>query len=334
VTIPSEAAEGASGTIVPMYRAPWSVRFAGYALPLILLLFIAFFSLAAPTMFPTWRTVETLLRTESVSAILAIALIFPLVVGEYDLTVAANLGLAAILVTGLPSQQGLSLELSMAIAVVVCGLVGLANGLLVAKVGINALVATLGVSVMVTGAVFWYTRGDVFYSNIPPLLPKLAHGNLAGIPLPAVFLAVVALAAWYALDQTPLGRYLYAVGGSKDASRLSGLNVDGLTILAFVIAGVLAAVAGILQAAQLGSGNPNIGPPFLLPAFAATYLGATAFRVGEFNVAGTIVAVFTVAIGITGLQLMGMDFFVAPIFQGAALIAAVTAARYLKQQRI
>jgi ribose transport system permease protein len=72
----------------------------------------------------------------------------------------------------------------------------------------------------------------------------------------------------------------------------------------------------------------------LLPAFAAAYLGATAFRVGQFNVAGTIMAVFTVAVGITGLQLMGMDFFVAPIFQGAALIVAVTAARYLKQQRL
>ncbi len=323
-----------SESIPASFRAPLSVRLAGYALPLILVLFLVFFSIASPDMFPTWRTFETLLRTESVSAILAIALIFPLVVGEYDLTVAANLGLAAILVTGLSSQQGLPLGLSMVIAIAICGLIGLANGLLVAKVGINALVATLGVSVIVTGAVFWYTRGNVFYTDIPPLLPKLAHGNLLGIPLPAVFLLVIALVAWYVLDQTPLGRYFYAVGGSRDASRLAGLNVDGLSILAFVVAGVLAALAGILQAAQLGSGNPNIGPPFLLPAFAAAYLGATVFRVGQFNVAGTIVAVFTVAIGITGLQLLGMDFYIAPIFQGAALIIAVMAARYLKQQRI
>jgi ribose transport system permease protein len=305
-------------------------RLAGYALPAILVLFIVIFSLLQPDIFPTTRTVRTLLRTESVSAILAIALIFPLVIGEFDLSVASVLGLSAILVTGLPSMQSVPLGVSIIIAVVACGFIGLINGLLVAQIGINALVATLGVSVIVAGSVYWYTNGNVIYTNIPPELSGLAHKDLLGVPLPAVFLVIVAALAWYILDETPLGRYFYAVGGSKDAARLSGLNVKRLTIIAFVFAGLLAGLAGVLEAAQLGSGNPNVGPPFLLPAYASAFLGATTIRMNTFNVPGTIVAVFTVAVGITGLQLMGMAFFVAPIFQGTALILAVAAARYLE----
>jgi ribose transport system permease protein len=308
----------------------FGVRLAGYALPAILVVFIIVFSLLQPDIFPTMRTVRTLLRTESVSAILAIALIFPLVIGEFDLSVASVLGLSAILVTGLPSMQSVPLEASIVLAVMACGFVGLINGLLVAQIGINALVATLGISVIVAGSVYWYTNGNVIYTNIPPELSGLAHKDLLGVPLPAVFLVIVAALAWYILDETPLGRYFYAVGGSKDAARLSGLNVKRLTIIAFVFAGLLAGLAGILQAAQLGSGNPNVGPPFLLPAYASAFLGATTIRMNAFNVPGTIVAVFTVAVGITGLQLMGMAFFVAPIFQGTALILAVAAARYLE----
>ncbi|WP_348527421.1 ABC transporter permease, partial [Mesorhizobium sp.] len=261
-------------------------------------------------------------------------LLFPLIVGEFDLSVGANLGLSAILVTGLPSLQGFNLGIAILVAIIACGTVGLINGLLVAKIGINALVATLGTSVIVTGSVFWYTDGNVIFSDIPEALPLLAQGNILGIPIPAYFLLGVGLAAWYTLQHTPLGRYFYAIGGSKDAARLSGLNVDNLTVLSFVIAGVLAGIAGVLQSALLGSGNPNVGPAFLLPAFAAAFLGATAIQIGRFNVLGTIIAVFTVAIGINGLQLLGVPFYVAPIFQGLSLIAAVSAARMLRGSRI
>jgi ribose transport system permease protein len=313
---------------------PLSLRVARYALPVVFVLFVIFFSFAVPDLFPTLDTVTTLLRTESVSAILAIALIFPLVIGRFDVSVGANLGLGAILATGLPSLQGLPLGVSVVLAILGCALVGLINGLFIAKVGINALVTTLGVSIIVTGSVAWYTHGNVIYTNVPKALPQFSDLALFGVPAPALVLVAVAAIAWYALDHTPFGRQLYAVGGSAEAAHLSGVNVSRLTVLAFVISGFLAGVAGVLEASQLGSGNPNVGPPFLLPAFAAAFLGATAFKVGVFNVFGTVLAVFTVAVGIAGLQLMGVEFFVAPIFQGVALIAAVTAARFLQQEEI
>jgi ribose transport system permease protein len=307
---------------------------ATYALPLIFLAFVVFFSIAEPDTYFTVDNLKTTINNQAVLGLAAIALLVPLIVGEFDLSVGANLGLGAILVTGLPSKEGMDLVPAIFVAVALCTGVGAINGLLVTKVKINALVATLGTGTIVTGSVLWYTDGATIFEGIPSSLQSLAENELLGIPLPGVYLAVVAIVVGYGLSQTPLGRHLYALGGSKEAAHLSGLRVTRLTILAFTTAGLIAGLAGVLQGALLGSGNPAVGPPLLLPAFAAAFLGATTIKVGTFNVLGTIVAVFTLAAGIIGLQLMGVAFYIAPIFQGAALLVAVAAVRILRREAI
>lgn len=313
---------------------PLSVQLSRVALPVILVGFIAFFSFARPDRFYTADNLKTILATQSVLAILAIATIIPLVIGEFDLSVGANLGLAAIVVTGLSSEQGQGFTVSVVAALVASAAVGLLNGLLVAKVGVNAFISTLGMSTIISGAVLWYTGGNVFYENIPPTLLNLGKGDVGGIPVPTLFLAGAALVVWYMLEHVPIGRYLHALGGSKEAARLSGLHVVALTLFAFTLTGLLAGIAGVLQSATLGSGNPTVGPQFLLPAFAAAFLGATAITPGTYNVVGTVFAVFTLQTGIVGLELMGVPFFVEPIFNGVALILAVAVTRLLRREAL
>lgn len=310
------------------------LQVARFALPAIFVLIILFFSIAVPDTFPTSDNAKAIINNQAVLGILAISLILPLVVGEFDLSVAANLGLAAILVVGLPAKSGVAFVPAVLIAIAASGGVGLFNGLVVAKIGVNSLVATLGTASIVTGAVAWYTEGKSIFEGVPPALTEIAKHDVVGIPLPGIYLLVVAVVAWFLLEQTAIGRHLYAIGGSKEASRLSGLNVSGLTIAAFTAAGVLAGVAGVVQAALLGSGQPSTGPGFLLPAFATVFLGATAIRLGTFNVIGTVIALFTLATAITGLQLMGVAFYVAPIFQGVALLVAVSLVRLLRRESI
>jgi ribose transport system permease protein len=163
-------------------------------------------------------------------------------------------------------------------------------------------------------------------------LLDIGKAHVLGIPLPIIYLLVVAVAAWFVLEQTPIGRRLTAVGGSKEASWLSGLKVERFTFAAFVAAGVLAGVAGVLEAALLGTGQPSEGPDFLLPAFSTVFLGATTIRLGVFNVPGTIIALFTIAAATTGLQLMGAPFYITPIFQGVALLIAVICVRLLRKE--
>lgn len=307
---------------------------AKLALPFVMLLFIVFFSIARTDTFFTVRQAQTLIETQSVLAIVTIALVLPLVIGEFDLSVGANLGLGAILATGLAAKQGLPLTVAVLLALVCTTAVGLINGLLVAKGGINSLVVTLATSTMVAGAVLWYTGGAVIFDGVPDNLTNIAARKVVGIPIAGVYLIVIATAAWYVLTQTPRGRQLYALGDSQEASRLTGLNVPRLTIFSFTVCGLIAGFAGVLQASQIGSGNPSVGASYLLPAFAAVFLGATSIRVGKFNVWGAVIAVFTLAVGITGLQLMGVPYYIGPIFNGAALLIAVASVRVLRQEAI
>lgn len=307
---------------------------ARIALPVILLVMIVMFSILKPTTFPTVNNLRTVLNLQAVLGILSLGLMLPLIVGELDLSIAANLGLGLILTTGLASQQGLPLAVAIVLAIAACTGVGLINGLLVTRLGINSLITTLAMSTILTGIIGAYTGGNVFYENIPPQLIQIGQGRLWEIPYPVLFALVLAIAMWYLLDSTPIGRYLYAIGGSPDAARLSGVPVRRLTVAAFAGAGLLAGIGGVVQAAILGSGNPTVGPPLLLPAFAACYLGATAIKPGVFNVWGMIIAVITVQVGVTGLAQMGAEFWVEPIFTGLALLVAVAAARFLRGEKL
>ncbi len=313
-------------------REPLSIFAARIALPMILLIFIVVFSVLRPDTFFTAANLTTTLALQAVLAILCLSLLLPLIVGELDLSVAANLGLSVVLVTGLTSQSGWPLPIAVVTALGVPALIGLVNGVLIARVGVNAFVVTIAMSALVTSVIGGYTQGNVFYENIPHGLVDLGRGDLLGIPKPVVYAAVIAIGLWYVLSSTPLGRYLYAIGGSKDAAALSGVPVKRLTVLAFVGAGLLAGVAGVVQAGILGSGNPTVGPPFLLPAYAAVFLGATAIQPGVFNVWGTVIAVLTVQVGTTGLVQLGAPFWIQPIFEGAALLIAVIVSRWLKRE--
>ena len=331
----AETGAGDAGTRLPAGGGEGlTLRLARFALPAVLVGFVILFSVIETETFATTSNLRTILLTQSVLAVLAIAAMLPLVIGEFDLSVGANLGLAAILVTGLPSKQGLGLVPAIIVTLAVASGIGVFNGLLVAKVRINAFIATLGVGTVISGVVLWYTNGTTIFENLPPGLTDFAHGKVIGIPTPVIGLAVITLIVYYLLENTPFGRYLHAIGGSREAARLSGLNVDAYTIITFTLTGLLCGIAGIMESAQLGAGNPNVGPSFLLPAFAAAFLGATTIKLGSFNVLGTIIAVFTIATGITGLELMGVPAYVEAVFSGTALILAVTITRYLHREAI
>jgi ribose transport system permease protein len=322
-------ATGESDAHVATGPSKLRLRAASVALPVVFLVIVIFFSIMRPEIFATWSNARTLMLTQSVPAIFAIALLFPLVVGQFDLSAGANLGFGLIIVTGMPHTFGWPLGPSIILALLATASIGVINGLLVAYLDLNALVVTLAMSSLVTGAVLYFTKGAVFYSDIPESLSWFA-GSFFSIPKPMIALVLVALISWFFLEHTPAGRYLYAAGGSKAAAALAGVPVKRLTVMAFVLSGLLAGVAGVIQASILRAGNPTVGPAFLLPGFTAAFLGATAIKPGVFNVPGTVLGVFTVSTGIVGLNMMGVPFFIEPIFAGGALLIAIVASRFLR----
>lgn len=334
-----ESTAPADANVHPVEGRQWSsstpltIKLARWALPGILVLFIIVFSILEPNQFFTTQNLRIILTQQSVLAILAIGVCLPLIIGQFDLSVGAVMGLGVILVTGLPSQQGIDVVPAVAITLAACALIGLINGLFVAKIGVNAFIVTLGSSTVISGSVLWYSGGNTF-TQISSGLRTLGGGDVGGVPNVVIVLAVVATTAWFLLEMTPVGRYLYAVGGSRDAARLAGLDVATLTILAFTLTGLISGLAGVLEASTLGSGSPTVGPPFLLPAFAAAFLGATAIKPGSFNILGTVFAVFTIQTGIVGLELVGVPYFIEPVFTGGVLIIAVVVTRILYREAL
>jgi ribose transport system permease protein len=306
-----------------------------YAMLGLMILMIVGFSIVCRGTFPTFTNLKVVLTTQAVTAVLAIAMVFPLVVGAFDLSIGAVCGLCSVLTAGLTAQW-LHLPVAAAafIAVMIGLFIGLINGLLVTKIGINALISTLGMATLLGGLVLSWTKGASIAYNIPASLLTIARTQLLGIPLPAFYMAGIGLISWYLLEKTPFGRYLYAIGGSKEAARLAGVNVRRLTLVCFVIAGALAGLGGVMTASRTGVGDPSVGPNFILPVFASALLGAAAVKPGVFNVAGTFVGVFTLAVGVNGLQLLGVPFWIEPIFNGLALIIAVALTRYLQREEL
>jgi ribose transport system permease protein len=144
-----------------------------------------------------------------------------------------------------------------------------------------------------------------------------------GVPAPAVYVLVLAVALWVAFEYLPIGRYIYAIGANPRAAQLVGIPKSRYVVLAFAASGLITAFAGVVLGAKLQIGQSNVGPPYLLPSFVGALLGSTAFRLARVNVWGTIVAVILLSIGIAGIEQLGSSFYVEPLFNGTTLLIAV-----------
>lgn len=285
------------------------------------------FALWVPNTFLTSTNWKSLLDSQAVTAIVATGLTVALSAGAFDLAIGAELGFGSIFVAWLLVQQGVAVVPAIAITLVAGAAIGLISGLLIVRARIDSFIATLGVSSILLALIDWVSNSQQII-GVSQSLQTVATTQVFGQSLPVYLMLVIAIGAWYVLERTPLGRRIYATGGNSEAARLAGVRVSLVLVGTLVACGAIAAFAGILVTAQLGAGDPTIGPAYLLPAFSAAFLGSTQFRGGRFNVWGTVVAVYVLATGVKGLQLAGAPIWIPNLFNGAALLLAVGLAAY------
>jgi ribose transport system permease protein len=156
---------------------------------------------------------------------------------------------------------------------------------------------------------------------------------IAGFPIGAVYVLILAAGLWLVTERLPLGRHLYAIGANPKAAALNGIPVRAYVIGVFVASGGLTAFTGVLLAAKLRIGQSSVGLDYLLPALVGAFLGSTTIKPGRVNVWGTLVGVIILAVGISGIQQFGAAFFVEPLFNGATLIVAIGIAGYAQRRR-
>ena len=333
-------AESAVGSVAPAADAevrPQSRRatdlLEAYALPACLVIAAVFFSVFGPTSdtFLTAANLRVLVGGQAVIALVALAVLVPLCAGNWDLSVGATAGVGAVFSAS--AMSGGSLFTAVLLGLGLGAAVGIFNAVIVTQFKVNAVIATLGTMALLQGLINLKTSGVAVVSNIPDSLIDLGSGTWLGVPRIAVVLLAVALATHYLLEHTPYGRYLYALGANATVSRLVGLRTNLLGFSTFVVAGVLAAIGGILAVARSGGANPQVGDQLLLPAFAAAFLSAASIKPGRYNVPGLFVAVYFLAVINNGLNLAGAQPYVSSFVNGGALIIGVGMANYLGRKR-
>jgi ribose transport system permease protein len=226
--------------------------------------------------------------------------------------------------------HGVPIAIALAAALAAGALVGALNAFFIVFCRIPSLVITLGTSSVLIGVVQWMTNSSTIGGISPVLVGAMVGARLLGVPLAFYYVLLVAVLGFYVFEYTPLGRRLLFVGQGREVARLNGVGVDRVRSGALICSGVMSALAGAVYAGVLGSSDPSSGQNLLLPAFAAAYLGATAIIPGRFNPLGTVAAVYFLATGITGLTMLGVPLWVTNVFNGAALILAVTISRYAR----
>ena len=292
-----------------------------YGLIVALVLLIAVFTALRPSTFFTFTNLVINLNTKAVLVILVLSVLPSLSAGLYDMSIAGTMGVAYVLMGYLNIVLGWPILVAILAALLAGMIVGLINALLIVQVGINSLIASLGMGTLLTGLALGINGKAVY--GLTPAFVDFFRFPIFGCQMVFVIALALTGAVWYVFSHTPLGRYLFIVGAGLDVARLSGLRVELLQTGALLASSLGSAFAGIALAGTQNSVDPNSSAKFLLPAFSAAFLGSTAIIPGRFNAWGGFVAVYFLATGITGLQFLGLSGWIESVFYGASLVMAV-----------
>lgn len=283
---------------------------------------------------PHFLTVSNLLniaQQTSINAIVAVGMTFVILSGGIDLSVGSIVAVAGV-VLGTLLHQGQPLPIAMAASMAVGVACGAANGALVSWGRLPPFIVTLGMMSIARGAALVFTEARPV-SGFDAGFRSLATGSIGFIPAPVVVMILVYVVAHFVLTRTTFGRYVYAIGGNEEATRLSGVNVRAHKTAVYGVSGLTSAVAAIILTARLNSAQPIAGMMYELDAIAATVIGGTSLMGGEGSLGGTLVGALIMGVLRNGLNLLGVSSFLQQIVIGAVIVGAVLVDTVLKRHR-
>jgi ribose transport system permease protein len=294
------------------------------------------FSLARSDVFPTVDNLLNIMNQVSILGTMAFGLTVCLVMGLFDLSIAAMATLGGYVATFRLVQypDTISVPLAVLISLAIAGAIGVFNGLIVSYLGISAFIATLATGSIITGAMLGISNSKTIITGIPDELLVIGQGSVFGVSNPILIMLAIGVILWLLLEHTQFGRHLYAIGGSAEASRLSGIAVKRYAPIALAICAGCAGLGGLIAASVLGAGRPQgVGDTYLLNAFAAVFIGASSLRPGKFHIIGTFIGVMLIGVINNGLSVMGVPTYWQYIVQGVLLIIALFSAGLLTMRR-
>lgn len=295
-----------------------------------LILLIVFFSLANPYFLNFENFVNILIAT-AVVGVLALGQTFVITTGGIDLSVGTVMTLSSVMTAVTITNMGLPVWVGVIVGILTGGVMGLVNGVLIARFKLPPFIATFGTLNVARGLSLVITQSrPIYYSDTPEfnagVMGNLFGINIAGdfgIPNIAIIMFVAVIVAAFILNRTALGRYTFALGSNEEAVRLSGVNVQAWKIAVYTLAGLFAGLGGVLIGARVNSAQPALGFGYELDAISAVVIGGTSLAGGEGTIFGTVIGAFIVRTLSNGLQIMGIPQEWQIVATGVVVILAV-----------
>jgi len=262
-----------------------------------------------------------ILRQTSYTAIASIGMTMVIIIAQIDISVGSLIAISGLLAAWAFKTTG-SVIFAVLAAILSGVVVGFVNGVIVAKGKLHGFIATLASMTVLRGLAYIFTGGDPI-SVTDPRFTSIGTGYVGFLPIPVIIMAAAIAFGWFIMNKTRFGRYVYAVGGNSEASQWSGLNVDRIKIVVYLIMGVLTSIAGLIVASRLGSGQPSAGTGFETQCIAATAIGGTSMYGGKGKVGGTIIGVLLLSVLSNGMTLINVDSYWQQVIMGVIIVVAV-----------
>jgi len=264
---------------------------------------------------------QNILRQSSINLIIAIGMTYVILTAGIDLSVGAVLALSTVVTADL-LQRGIPVIPTMILGLTIGGILGLVSGMLVSRVKVPPFVATLGMMTVARGLALTYTQGRPI-TGLPDFFRTIGTGYLGPIPMPIIVAGITFLAAYILLTRTRMGMNIYALGNNPVAAHYAGIATSGYTTFVYVLAGALAALAGMILVARLDSAQPTAGISYEFDAIAAVVVGGTSFAGGQGSLFGTLLGVLVISVLNNGLNLLNISSLYQPDVTGVVIALAL-----------
>ncbi len=303
-----------------------------FAIVFILALFVVVLAIITSGRFLNYKNLINVIVQVAPIGIIALGMMFAIITKGIDLSVGATVALSAVVAASLAQNSsipnaffpGLVLPVFVPIlaGLLTGAVVGAVVGGLVAVFRIPPFIATLGMMTAARGVALIYTDGRPI-SQLAPGFNWIGQGSILGVPVPVYLLVICIVVIWTILNRTRFGRHVYAIGGNEQAAKVSGISIYKAQFFIYALIGLLAGLAGMILAARIGSGNPQLGMQMELDAITATVIGGTSFNGGVGTVWGVIVGALIIGVINNGLDLMNVSPFMQMVVKGAIIVIAV-----------
>jgi len=271
--------------------------------------------------FLTVGNLTNVLRQSTINLIIAIGMTYVILTAGIDLSVGAVLALSTVVTADL-LQRGVPILPTLLLGLLLGGVFGSANGLLISRLKVPPFVATLGMMTVARGLALTYTQGRPI-TGLPDAFRYMGTGYLGPIPMPIIIAGVTFLAGYILLTRTRMGMYIYALGNNPVAAHYTGIATNNYITFVYVLAGSLAALAGMILVARLDSAQPTAGISYEFDAIAAVVVGGTSFAGGQGSLLGTLLGVLVISVLNNGLNLLNVSSFYQPVVTGVVIAMAL-----------